>query len=441
MYRWSSLALLTLSLAACSQQPKSPAGLPPASVGNYDDVDGSWAMTPKLGTQALTPDGVNTLYYERALVAASAWGPIEVDRSNGERGIGDGKTLTLNGTQHSKGYGVHAPSELKYSLAGTDNAKCVRFKAQVGIDDEVGNRGSAVFQVWGDGEKLYDSGRMTGASATKQVSVNLRGKSTFRMVVTDAGDGKSFDHADWINPTITCVPDMRLNVPQATGVYQDTHGNVPVTFTNNSKTFSGELTYGFVDDVSTNDPGTRFLMESKGTRINGDGTVTRNVSVFMRAGASPALVDANGPYPDALVVYYAGEEVARVALRVYTLAQMVRIDFPDEPFNLRVGESRTVQARIRISPGGETTGPTLSFMHNPYQNYDSANNESPVWWDVSGQGSVPKEGGLIPLRITAVRAPKAGEETEPTVQVRRFDQTFGQFGGAVYTYLKLRFLP
>ncbi len=69
--------------------------------------------------------------------------------------------------KHAKGYGVHAPSKLKYSLAGTDNAKCVRFKAQIGLDDEVGSKGSAVFQIWGDTEKLFDSGLMTGTSDTQ----------------------------------------------------------------------------------------------------------------------------------------------------------------------------------------------------------------------------------------------------------------------------------
>lgn len=227
MKRSGLLVLVTLALTACGASPDA------ADSNNYDAVDGSWSLTTRLSPQSLTPDGENTLYYEQALTATSAWGPIEVDRSNGERGIGDGKPLTLNGVKHAKGYGVHAPSELKYSLAGTNNAVCVRFKAQIGLDDEVGRKGSAVFQIWGDTGKLFDSGVMTGDSPTQSVDVDLRGQSTFRMVVTDAGDGKSFDHADWIHPTITCqasAPSLTLD-PPALSVYHLHTGTLKATFT------------------------------------------------------------------------------------------------------------------------------------------------------------------------------------------------------------------
>ncbi len=88
MNRSGPLVLLTLALTACGASPDA------ADSGNYDAIDGTWTLTNRLSPQSLTPEGANTLYYERALVATSAWGPIEVDRSNGERGIGDGKTLT-----------------------------------------------------------------------------------------------------------------------------------------------------------------------------------------------------------------------------------------------------------------------------------------------------------------------------------------------------------
>lgn len=195
------LILGTLALTACS--PSGDSGTP-APPGNYDQIDGQWSLTAPLTPQALT-QGINTLAYERALSATSAWGPIEVNRSNGERAAGDGGPLTLNGRVFPQGYGVHAPSELTYSLTPADTSTCVRFQAQVGLDDEVGSRGSAVFQVWGDNQKLFDSGVMTGDSPAKAVDVSLNGAATLRLVVTDAGNGKSYDHADWIAPTITCT--------------------------------------------------------------------------------------------------------------------------------------------------------------------------------------------------------------------------------------------
>ncbi len=92
------------------------------------------------------------------------------------------------------------------------------------------------------------------------------------MVVTDAGNGKSFDHADWINPTITCVPDITASVREQTEIYQDTHGTIPLTLTNRSKAFKGDLTYkvsAFEDE--DNFAGARFQVEPKGIRLNGAG--------------------------------------------------------------------------------------------------------------------------------------------------------------------------
>ena len=113
--------------------------------------------------------------------------------SNGEQAAGDGRTITLNGAAFQKGLGVHAASDVRYSLAGAYST----FSAKVGVDDEVGDRGSVVFEVWADGTKLYSSGVMNGASSTKDVLLDIRGKNELRLVVTNASDGSDFDHADW----------------------------------------------------------------------------------------------------------------------------------------------------------------------------------------------------------------------------------------------------
>ena len=45
----------------------------------------------------------------------------------------------------------------------------------MGVDDEVGTQGSVVFQVYADATKVYDSGAMTGATATQGVDVSVAG--------------------------------------------------------------------------------------------------------------------------------------------------------------------------------------------------------------------------------------------------------------------------
>jgi hypothetical protein len=132
--------------------------------------------------------------------ATNGWGPVERDRSNGEQSEFDGGTLILNGATFAKGLGVHAFSDVRFGLG----AACSNFSATVGVDDEVGSQGSVVFQVFVDGVLRYDSGAMTGATASRSVSVSITGANELRLVVTDAGDGAAYDHADWADARLAC---------------------------------------------------------------------------------------------------------------------------------------------------------------------------------------------------------------------------------------------
>jgi parallel beta-helix repeat protein len=132
--------------------------------------------------------------------AYNGWGPIEKDRSNGEQGA-DGGTIRLNGTAFTKGLGVHAPSDVRFNLAGTS---CTTFSASVGMDDEVGGNGDVAFQVWADGVRLWDSGLMTGNSATQTFNVPISGRSELKLIVWEAANA-SYDHADWADARLTCA--------------------------------------------------------------------------------------------------------------------------------------------------------------------------------------------------------------------------------------------
>lgn len=407
MNRWwrPPLMLLTLALAACGQMPDSSL----EAESNVRPEEGNWAFTSQMKPQTLMPDGINSLAYERALVATNGWGPIETDRSNGQQAGGDGKPLTLGGVQYPKGYGVHAPSELSYSLAGADRARCVRFRAQIGVDDEVGTQGSVAFQVWGDTAKLYDSGLMTGESATQQVSVDLRGQSRVRLVVTDGGNGKSFDHADWINPVLVCVPDITLSVPDETRIYQDTHGTLPLTITNNSKSFRGDVTYAVQSYYGTAD---YFQLVSTGTRLTGAAQQVQALRVYMGLHATEDV------FPGDLVASVAGEEVARTPLNLGTLEQQAVLHFPATLPDLQVGKSVVIDVPVSVVPGGETTGLNLAVRPNIGQ--------APDWLDASvvGNGDIPKEGGILQIKLTATRAAWPDEATEAEAQLRVYEQNF-----------------
>lgn len=106
--------------------------------------------------------------------------------------------ISIKDKTYTKGIGTHAISEIVYELGGN----FVLFRSDVGVDREVGYHGSVVFQVFGDGVKLYDSGLMTGADQAKSLNLDVRGVKILKLVVNDGGDGIDNDHADWANARI-----------------------------------------------------------------------------------------------------------------------------------------------------------------------------------------------------------------------------------------------
>lgn len=131
---------------------------------------------------------------------ANGWGPYEVDRSNGEQGAADGRQISIGGVLYQRGLGVHAPSDLRFNL----NRSCSgSFIADLGVDDEVGDNGSVVFQVWRDGVLAYTSPTITGSSLRTTAIVPVANTAELRLVVTDAGNGVGYDHADWGGARVT----------------------------------------------------------------------------------------------------------------------------------------------------------------------------------------------------------------------------------------------
>jgi hypothetical protein len=156
--------------------------------------------------------------------ATSGWGPVEKDRSNGEQPAGDGRTISLAGRTYAKGLGAHAYSDIRFGVGG-----CTSFNSDVGIDDEARPGGSVVFQVWADGSKLFDSGTLNGNSAARNVNLDVSGKNELALIVTDAGDGTAFDHADWANAQVTCNDAAPANLSSSAPITVDGKQNVTIS--------------------------------------------------------------------------------------------------------------------------------------------------------------------------------------------------------------------
>ncbi|MGP4097853.1 glycoside hydrolase family 2 TIM barrel-domain containing protein [Nonomuraea sp. KM90] len=134
--------------------------------------------------------------------AENGWGPVERDRSNGEQPAGDGRTLSIGGRTYEKGIGAHAPSRIAVDLGG----RCTTFRADVGVDDEMGGSGSVAFEVWVDGQRRAASGVLTGAGGAEPLSADVAGGALLELRVTDGGDGNGADHADWAAARLSCPP-------------------------------------------------------------------------------------------------------------------------------------------------------------------------------------------------------------------------------------------
>jgi hypothetical protein len=130
----------------------------------------------------------------------NGWGPAERNRSNGERAPDDGIAMTLGPTQYEHGIGAHAPSRIVIDLPQS----CSLLLADVGVDEEVGDWGSIEFQVWGDGKLLASSGVVRGPQVSVPIAADLSGVSQVALVVTKAGDGNAYDHADWADARLAC---------------------------------------------------------------------------------------------------------------------------------------------------------------------------------------------------------------------------------------------
>jgi hypothetical protein len=108
----------------------------------------------------------------------------------------NGEPLVLNGVRYPLGIGAHANCRMTFDVPATAHL----FQAVVGLSDGVRycSKAAVTFEVRNDqGEILYESGVMDLTTLPEQVSVPLEGTSFIELVVTDAGNGRDCDHANW----------------------------------------------------------------------------------------------------------------------------------------------------------------------------------------------------------------------------------------------------
>ncbi len=73
----------------------------------------------------------------------------------------------------------------------------------MGVDDEVGGKGTVAFEVVGDGTTLLATEVLGGADPARRVDVDVTGVRRLTLRVLDGGDGVDSDHADWADARLT----------------------------------------------------------------------------------------------------------------------------------------------------------------------------------------------------------------------------------------------
>jgi len=103
--------------------------------------------------------------------------------------------LKLNGKIYRKGIGVHSHSELTFDIGG--NFK--RFKALVGIDDDVPKPGNVTVEIYGDEKVLLKKTTVKTGDKPLPVDVDITGVAKLRIVVDFGAGGYHNDHCDIAN--------------------------------------------------------------------------------------------------------------------------------------------------------------------------------------------------------------------------------------------------
>ena len=143
-------------------------------------------------------------YDDLSVALQQGWGNLGRDTAAVPTDGRAGSPLKLGEKTFEKGLGHHAPGHLTFQLP---EGRFMAFAALVGVHFQGGGRGSVVFQVFVDGEKAFDSGKLTDSDPPVEVQVPLAGARELQLVSTDAGDGYGCDMANWVDARLISDPN------------------------------------------------------------------------------------------------------------------------------------------------------------------------------------------------------------------------------------------
>ncbi len=151
-------------------------------------------------------DAFGATYLSDMPWVSSYSGSGSVQRDHNSSGGG----IWMGSTTYPKGLGVYANSQVVVNL----NGQYSQFFSNVGLDGW-SSKGSVVFEVYGDGNLLYDSGAMTISSGMRSIDVNVTGVQQLTLDLVSANGSTAGDSADWAAARLISTANFGSVTPYA----------------------------------------------------------------------------------------------------------------------------------------------------------------------------------------------------------------------------------
>jgi hypothetical protein len=117
--------------------------------------------------------------------------------------LGNGSDIQVNGERYPHGIGMHPPDKPAYASAKFRlGGQAAVFKAGMALDDSTGgSRDACVFEVWGDGERLWHSEPVSKPRQIYKATLDVTGVKVLELRA--ASQGSHFGlHAVWLEPRV-----------------------------------------------------------------------------------------------------------------------------------------------------------------------------------------------------------------------------------------------
>ena len=144
---------------------------------------------------AVPPAGTPTLDQLSWLSAVNGFSSIGINENH------YGGPLSIHGTVYAHGLWVNSVATLYYYLGGN----CTTFTADLGLDDSDKGAGAVDYQIYADGNEVYDSGVVTNSTPTIHASVDVSGAKILELYVGEGNGTINYGNADFGNPQLTCA--------------------------------------------------------------------------------------------------------------------------------------------------------------------------------------------------------------------------------------------